>query len=138
MPKRTEFNIADLELGRYIRHEYAALRKLGYPMMAAFAREIARGTISLPPPTAEDPVMEVVGQFYSRLMLHEKRIMFDKYLGAWSAQSRAKNMGISTGRLQRKINRVLERLERHLMAHGMLGQAVTGSGRVVLATVMVV
>ncbi len=40
---RAEIHQADRELRRFVLYQFAEAKKLGYPTMSAFAREIARG-----------------------------------------------------------------------------------------------
>ena len=56
------------ELRRYFKAQHAHAAKLGYPTMSTFARDIARGTVSLAP-TPDDPHMEFIGRFVHGLPL---------------------------------------------------------------------
>jgi hypothetical protein len=56
----------DQEARAYFKAQGAEARRLGFPTMAAFAKSIARGTVSLAP-TPDDPQLEFVGRFMWRL-----------------------------------------------------------------------
>jgi len=116
---RAEIHQADRELRRFILYQFNEARKLGYPTMSAFAREIARGTVSVPPPTEEDPLMEAVGEFYFQ-HLHEleRRVIAEKNLSEGTLRQRARSVGMSYGRIQRALDRVLERCSGYLKAKG--------------------
>lgn len=116
---RAEIHQADRELRRFILYQFSEARKLGYPTMSAFAREIARGTVSVPPPTDEDPLMEAVGDFYFQ-HLHEleRRVIAEKNLSEGTLRDRARSVGMSYGRIQRALDRVLERCSGYLKAKG--------------------
>ena len=116
---RAEIHQADRELRRFILYQFGEAKKLGYPTMSAFAREIARGTVSCPPPTAEDPIMEAVGEFYFQ-HLHEveRRVIAEKNLASNTLRDRARNIGMSYGKLQWLIDRILERCNGFLKAKG--------------------
>lgn len=51
---------------RFFAFQEAEAKRLGYPSMAAFAKDIARGTVSLAP-TPEDPEHEAVGDWFWKL-----------------------------------------------------------------------
>ncbi len=116
---RAEIHQADRELRRFVLYQFNEARKLGYPTMSAFAREIARGTVSCPPPTAEDPIMEAVGEFYFQ-HLHEleRRVIAEKNLAVGTLLQRARASRMSRGRLQLIIDRILERCHGYLRAKG--------------------
>ena len=116
---RAEIHQADRELRRFILYQFGEAKKLGYPTMSAFAREIARGTVSCPPPTEEDPLMEAVGEFYFQ-HLHEveRRVIAEKNLAAGTLYERARRVGMSYGSLKRAIDRILERCHGYLAAKG--------------------
>lgn len=116
---RAEIHQADRELRRFVLYQFNEARKLGYPTMSAFAREIARGTVSCPPPTEDDPIMEAVGEFYFQ-QLHEveRRVIAEKNLSSTTLRDRARQIGMSYGKLQRAIDRILERCHGYLAAKG--------------------
>ena len=116
---RAEIHQADRELRRFINYQHAEYRRLGYPVMATFAREIARGTVSLPPPTEEDPLMEAVGEFYFQHLTEiERRVIAEKNLSAGTLYERARRTGMSYGKLKVAIDRILERCHGFLSARG--------------------
>jgi hypothetical protein len=106
---RAEIYLADYELGRFIRYQQAEARRLGYPIMSTFARDIARGTIGVGPPTEADPVMEAVAEFYHSLKEIERRILAEKYLDCGTLYERARRASVSVSRLQKSIDGLLNR-----------------------------
>ena len=104
---RAEIHQADRELRRFINYQLNECRRLGYPIMATFAREIARGTVGLPPPTEEDPIMEAVGSFYYSLREIDRRLLSERYLAMGTDKERAKRMSQSLGRYYRGLDRLL-------------------------------
>ena len=116
---RAEIHQADRELRRFILYQFGEAKKLGYPTMSAFAREIARGTVSCPPPTEEDPLMEAVGRFYFQHLTEvERRVIAEKNLSVGNLNQRAKANGMTRGRLQAIIDRILERCHGFLSGKG--------------------
>lgn len=65
-PVSSDLTAPHMELQRYFRAQHAHANKHGYPTMAAFAKDIARGTVSLAP-QPEDPQLEFVGKFVCAL-----------------------------------------------------------------------
>lgn len=57
-----DVRLAEFHSRRYVRHITAEARKLGFPTMSAFAKDIARGTVSLAP-TPDDKQLDYVGRF---------------------------------------------------------------------------
>ena len=116
---RAEIHQADRELRRFILYQFGEAKKLGYPTMSAFAREIARGTVSCPPPTEEDPLMEAVGEFYfQRLIETERRIISERYMQNGTEKQKAQRLSMSLRSMQMKTDRILERLREVLYAKG--------------------
>jgi len=116
---RAEIHQADRELRRFILYQFGEAKKLGYPTMSAFAREIARGTVSCPPPTEDDPIMEAVGEFYFQ-HLHEleRRVIAEKNLNSSGLRERARAVGLPHWKLIRITERLLERCCGFLKAKG--------------------
>lgn len=104
---RAEIAMADREMGRFIRAQYAEARRLGYPRMSTFARDIARGDVGMPPPTAEDPIMDAVGAFYWTLLEIERRVLAGKYLKTGTEKERARMVGVSVHGLRKRANEIL-------------------------------
>ena len=117
-PVRAEIALADREMGRFIRAQYAELRKLGYPRMATFARDIARGDIGMPPPTGEDPLMDAIGGFYFSLREIDRRVLSDKYIGLEPETQRARRVSQSVRQNRTSIERLLLRCSGWLQARG--------------------
>jgi hypothetical protein len=113
-PVRDELRYADMEARRFVQSQLAEARKLGYPRMSAFAKDIARGTISLAP-TPEDEGLELVGRFYwTRCNEIERRVIATAYGETFTTYVKAHRLGISRGRYYRVLNLVLSRLREHL------------------------
>ena len=115
---RAEIHQADRELRRFINYQLNECRRLGYPIMATFAREIARGTVGLPPPTEEDPVMECIGRFFYGLLEIERRILSERYLQTGTEKQRARRLSMSVGSMKLKTDRLLERCVGYLQCAG--------------------
>lgn len=113
-PVRAEIYLADREMGRFIRYQHAEAMRLGYPTMATFARDIARGTIGPAPLTEADPIMDTVGEFFHRLKEIERRVMSDRYGSGLTERERAKAIGISVRHLRRKTEAILLRCAQKL------------------------
>lgn len=100
-----EIFIADKELRRFIKNQTTF--NLGYPRMATFARDIARGTVSLPP-TPDDPLLDCVGAFYFQLKQIERRVISEHYSARESMRRCAKRIGMTVSR----FSRILKKLQR--------------------------
>jgi hypothetical protein len=113
-PIRPEIRFADMEARRFVQSQLAEARKLGYPRMAAFAKDIARGTISLAP-TPEDESLDRVGRFYWTFCNEiERRVMATDYGESHTWHVKARRLGVSPGRMQRLKERILLRLSVYL------------------------
>lgn len=117
-PVRAEISMADREMRRFIRQQQAEARKLGYPTMATFARDIARGTVGTPPTQKDDPIVEAVGEFFWMVREIDRRILAEKYMDVGTLYERARMAGTSIGSLKRHIDRLLERLSGFLSGKG--------------------
>jgi hypothetical protein len=65
-PIRSDLIKVEREVRRYVHSQWREAQRLGYPTLAAFAKDIARGTVSLAP-TPEDPYLEEIGSFIWKL-----------------------------------------------------------------------
>ena len=110
--------MADREMRRFIHQQQAEARKLGYPTMSTFARDIARGTVGMPPTQQDEPVIEAVGEFYWKLREIDRRVLAEKYLDAGTLYERARRVSMSRGSLNRHMDRILERCSGYLLARG--------------------
>ena len=106
MTVKAELIIADVELRRFIREQYS--NHLGYPKMAAFARNVSRGTVSLPP-IQDDPVMNCVGAFYMSLKPIERRALTEYYLVGHSLRKCSRALSQSVGRFKRGLEKLMWR-----------------------------
>ena len=113
-----ELLFADRELRRFIKAQYENYYPLGYPSAAAFARDIARGTVSLPP-TPQDPLMDQVGVFYHGLKQIERRVISEYYGNRGSFRRCARVIGVSVGRFFRFLNKLLWRCYSFLDGRGL-------------------
>lgn len=116
---RADIQQADFEMGRFLRAQFEYARRLGFPRMTTFARDIAKGDVGMPPPTEDDPLMDCVGEFYFQ-HIHEieRRALADKYSGTSSDRERARRIGQTVGRYKLGIDRLLERCSGFLRARG--------------------
>ena len=115
MTQKAELLIADAGMNRFIREQYSS--NLGYPKMAAFARNVSRGTVSLPP-TLEDPFMECVGAFYHSLRPIERRILVERYMIRDKVKACVKRLSMSVGSFYRKVTKLLWRCYDWMRARG--------------------
>jgi hypothetical protein len=111
---RDELRYADNEARRYVRSQLAEAQRLGYPKMAAFAKDIARGTVSLAP-TPEDADLEKVGGFVWRLGDVERRVFVSNYGEDYTLYIKAKRLGMTIHRFRRIMDRTLTTLSGYLM-----------------------
>ena len=107
---------ADAEMKRFIREQYH--NHLGYPKICSFARNLSRGSISLPPPTEDDPVLDCIGAFYISLMPIEKRALFERYSGDGAVRQRARRVSKSVAGFYRFTNKILWRCHYWLLERG--------------------
>lgn len=116
---RAEIHQADRELRRFVLYQLNEFRRLGYPVMCTFARDMARGTLGLPPPTSEDPIMEAVGEFYHQHIREiDRRLLSERYLQMGTEKERARRLSQSVGAYQKTTDRILERCNGFLKARG--------------------
>ena len=116
---RADIQQADREMGRFIHAQFEHARRLGFPRMTTFARDIARGDVGMPPPTQDDPLMDCVGEFYFQNIREiERRMLADKYSGNGSEYERARRIGQTKGRYRVGIDRLLERCSGFIRARG--------------------
>jgi hypothetical protein len=101
-PVVLELRAADYEARRFIRAQGAEARRLGYPTMAAFAKDIARGTVSLMP-TPDDERLEFIGRFFFNLPRPLQQVLFVAYDDTGdNSERKAYELG---RRLVRKVSR---------------------------------
>ncbi len=113
-PIRAELANAEREARRYVQSQVAEARKLGYPRMSAFAKDIARGTVCLAP-TPEDDILDRVGRFLWRCTEVERRIVTSAYGESYTGHVKARRLGISFSRFNRVKESVLLRLSGYLV-----------------------
>jgi hypothetical protein len=108
MPRKVdpELIAADIALSEFVRYQHSEAKKLGYPRMSTFAKDIARGDIGLPPPTEVNPWMELIGKFFWGLKDIERRIASEHYLKTGTIKVRARACGISSSNYDKKLNRI--------------------------------
>jgi hypothetical protein len=101
-PVALELRAADYAARHFVRTQGAEARKLGYPTMAAFAKDIARGTVSLLP-TPDDERLEFIGRFFHTLPRPLQQALLVAYDDTGeNAERRAYELG---RRLSRKVTR---------------------------------
>lgn len=113
-PIRAELASADREARRYVRSQLAEARRLGYPPQAAFAKDMARGTISLAP-TPEDPHLEFVGRYLWTVKEIERRVVASHYGDDHDIGVKARRLSMSKDRFRRMLDRVLIGLSGYLL-----------------------
>lgn len=96
---------ADYAMGRFMRYQREEYERLGYPKQAAFAKEVSRGSISIPP-IPNDPIADAAGSFFWSLNDVKRRILADRYDGEPEAV-RARRASMSVRRLRVEIDRLL-------------------------------
>lgn len=111
-PLSDELHFPSYALGRYLRMQLAEAAKLSYPTMSSFAREISRGTVSVPP-TIEDPLMEATGEFYHRRLTDIDRQVLMIHFGGQSL-----NLRMGKRRFQERVHHALKRCGDWLAAKG--------------------
>lgn len=96
-PVRPEVRYADMEARRFFRSQWKEAQKLGYPTQAAFAKDIAKGSVSLAP-LPEDEQLEKVGKFLWSLELVPRQVVFLHYGDNSPTKVKAHFLGMSTHR----------------------------------------
>jgi hypothetical protein len=109
-----ELRYADMEARRYVRSQWTEAEKLGYPKMTSFAKDIARGTVSLAP-TPEDAVLEQVGRFLWTLSEIQRRVVFSHYGEKTPAKVKAHQLGMTTHRFAYLKTMALRQLAGYLL-----------------------
>lgn len=109
MSTESDLILADFEMGRFLRYQWRQAQALGYPNMAAFARDIALGTVALAP-TPEDETLSRVALFYLTLDSRERELLDAKYIFKLTRREIARTFGIKESRFQVQISRILSRL----------------------------
>lgn len=113
---RAEIMDADYEMGRFIRYQRTEYERLGYPKQAAFAKDLSRGSIPVPP-VINDPKMDVAGSFYWAQNDVKRRILADRYEGE-SEEIRARRASMSVRRLRVELDRLLTQFAGYLNGRG--------------------
>lgn len=100
--------LADQAIQAFILYEWREAQRLSYPKQAAFANHIARGTVALPTPTADDPMHEDVARFYHNLGESEQAILQSRYMpDRGTRRQRARSLGMSVRTWHYRVNRLL-------------------------------
>ena len=111
---RPELVQTDYELARFVRAQEREARRLGYPPMSLFARNISQGVISAAP-VDDDPLMEAVGRFFFQHIGEQDRtVLTQKYTGL-SERDRARAVGMSTRGLYDRVTVLLMLLKGYLL-----------------------
>lgn len=115
-PVRPELMGADHEARRYVMHILAEAARLNYPSKSAFAKEIARGSLSLPP-TPDDPVMDQVGRYMIEAANEiTRRAIMAHYGEDYPKPIKVRRLGMTINRFDRTIERFLMGLSGYLLA----------------------
>ena len=120
MANPAELMMADRYLRRFIFEERLSIAKLGYPRQAAFASEMSRGTIGLPPPTELDPYNEAIGKFYRTIATLDRTILEGYYTPAFKVRQFVRSIGKSVGAFYRRIRRLIADCAHWLSSEGYL------------------
>ena len=112
-PVRAELRYADTEAQRYVKAMLRESKLLDYPTMAAFAKDIAKGTVSLAP-TPEDPQLEWVGAFIWSRSEIQRKVILSAYDYSYTAHVRAHRLGMTERRYGRIKEIVLTGLSGYL------------------------
>jgi hypothetical protein len=102
-----ELRPAEIELRRFVNYQWNEAKKLGYPRMSTFARDIARGDIGVAPPTEVDPTMDSIGAFFWGLKDIQRRIIVIRYLEAGTQYEQARLCSMSIDNFNKKVREIL-------------------------------
>ena len=105
-PVRPELIRADFELRRFMREQRRDAERLGYPKCSAFAKDIARGTIS-PAHITEDVILEAVGRWFWSLNEIRRRVVAERYESLDARTTIARRLSMSVRRLEVEVERLL-------------------------------
>jgi hypothetical protein len=108
-----ELYYPDLMARRYVQYQLSESRKLGYPIAASFAKNIANGTLS-PAPTPDDPALDLVGVFMWELTEIKRRLIFSAYGDTDSPYLRARRLGMTLSRFNLSKREILFQLKGRL------------------------
>lgn len=113
------FLYAKTELRRFLRAQYDEVMSGGYPRRAAFAADIARGDIGLPPPAEDDPVMSLVARWYYELRQVDREALASHFVpGGGTERQQARRLNLSKYRLRERVDALIRKLARALVAFG--------------------
>jgi hypothetical protein len=104
-----ELRAADIEARRYVRSQVAEAERLGCPKMTTFAKDIARGTVSLAP-TPEDAVLDLVGRYLWTVKEIQRRVIFSHYGEPDPTKVKAHRLGMTPHRFAYLKTQVLRGL----------------------------
>jgi hypothetical protein len=108
-----ELYYPDLMARRYVQYQMNEARRLGYPVAASFAKNIANGTLA-PAPTPDDPALDLVGVFMWELSEVKRRLMFSAYDSSTTPSTKARALGISVQAFNHKKREILFQLKGRL------------------------
>jgi len=101
---------ARLELERFLNIQNAEALRLGYPNMATFARDIARGDIGMPPRVEEDRVLDIVAVYFNGLGAAEKDLLTALHLYRYGLRKCCRILGLPFETVRRKQHNMLKTL----------------------------
>lgn len=108
---------ADWAMGRFMKYQREEYERLGYPKQAAFAKDVSRGSVAIPPPV-NDPPSEAAGTFFWMQNDVKRRILADRYDGD-AEEVRARRASMSVRRLRVEVDRLLTQFSGYLTGRGM-------------------
>jgi hypothetical protein len=108
-----ELYYPDLMARRYVAYQMNEAKRLGYPVAATFAKNIANGTLA-PAPTPDDPALDLVGPFMWELSEVKRRLMFSAYDYSTTPYIKARALGISVASFNQKKREILFQLKGRL------------------------
>lgn len=112
------------ELTRFLRYQYNEFMRIGYPGMAAFAKNIAAGTLAPAVLTADDPIMHTVASWYHGQRQVDRIALARHFLpNGGSERQQARGLGISRKRLQERIESLVRRCANALRDAGLAAPA---------------
>lgn len=108
---------ADTEMRRFMKDQYR--NNLGFPTICVLARNVSRGTVPLPTPIDDDPLMDCIGGFYRSLRPIERRTLLERYVSEGSARARARRLSKSVSAFYKSVNKLLWRCHYWLLERGL-------------------
>ncbi len=106
---------AEYEARRYVQAQYSELRRIGYPSMATFAKNISNGGVSCAP-TPADPKMGYVFDYLQIRKPHEREVIYSFYSYQDPPKEQARQLKLKYWEFNDIKRQVLEGLAVYLIA----------------------